>query len=60
VWYVTLVSTFLRDGGTNLTYLKSHLLNIVGAFFLLLHRALWNLYVVHSPTNALFIKHGKV
>ena len=29
-------------------------------FFLLLHRALWNLYIVHSPTNALFIKLGKV
>jgi hypothetical protein len=23
-------------------------------------RALWNLYIVHSPTNALFIKLGKV
>ena len=22
--------------------------------------ALWNLYIVHSPTNALFIKLGKV
>jgi len=28
--------------------------------FLLLHRALWNRYIVHSPTNALFIKLGKV
>ena len=27
---------------------------------LLLHFALCNLYVVHSPTNALFIKLGKV
>jgi len=27
---------------------------------LLLHRALWNLYIVHSPTNALFIKLVKV
>jgi hypothetical protein len=27
---------------------------------LLLNRALWNLYIVHSPTNALFIKLGKV
>ena len=27
---------------------------------LMLHRALWNLYTVHSPTNALFIKLGKV
>ena len=26
---------------------------------LLLHRALWNQYIVHSPTNALFIKFGK-
>jgi len=25
-----------------------------------LHRALWNLYIVCSPTNALFIKPGKV
>jgi len=30
------------------------------ASFLLLHRALWNLYIVHSSTNALFIKLGKV
>jgi len=29
-------------------------------FFLSLHRALWNLYIVHSPTNAHFIKLGKV
>jgi len=28
--------------------------------FLLLHRELWNLYIVHSPTNALFIKLGEV
>jgi len=27
---------------------------------LLLHRALWNLYIVHLPTNALFIKLGNV
>jgi hypothetical protein len=27
---------------------------------LLLYRALWNLYIVHSPTNTLFIKLGKV
>ena len=27
---------------------------------LLLYRALWNLYTVHSPINALFIKLGKV
>jgi len=26
---------------------------------LLLHRALWNLYIVHSPTNELFIKLGE-
>jgi len=26
----------------------------------LLHRALWNLYIVHSPTNELFIIHGEV
>ena len=25
-----------------------------------LHRALWNLYIVHSPTFALFIKLGEV
>ena len=25
-----------------------------------LHRALWNLYIIHLPTNALFIKLGKV
>jgi len=30
------------------------------SYFLLLHRALWNLYIVHSPTNVLFIKLGKV
>ena len=29
-------------------------------FFLLLHRALWNLYIVHLPTIALFIKLGEV
>jgi len=28
--------------------------------FLMLHRALWNLYTVQSPTNALFIKLGNV
>ena len=27
----------------------------VGGFFLSLHRALWNLYIVHSPTNALLL-----
>ena len=26
---------------------------------LLLHRALWNLYIAQSPTNDLFIKLGK-
>ena len=30
------------------------------AFFLSLHRALLNLYIVHSPTNAFFIKFGEV
>jgi hypothetical protein len=25
-----------------------------------LHRALWNRYIVHSPTNALFIRLGKI
>ena len=29
-------------------------------YLLLLHRALRNLYIVHSSTNALFIKLGKV
>ena len=27
---------------------------------LLLYRELWNLYIVHSPTIALFIKLGEV
>jgi len=31
-----------------------------GGSFLSLHRALLNLYIVHSPTNALFIKLVKV
>jgi len=35
-------------------------LNTYLQFLLLLHRALWNLHIVHSPTNALFIKLGKV
>jgi len=30
------------------------------SYFLLLQCALWNLYIVYSPTNALFIKLGKV
>ena len=36
-----------------------YLNGITDMVFMLLHRALWNLYNVHSPTNALFFKLGK-
>jgi hypothetical protein len=39
-----------------LSSIKTKLMNMQ---FLLLHRVLWNLYIVHLPTNALFIKLGK-
>ena len=51
-------SELLLSDKTELIILCFELLVII--FFLLLHRALWNLYIVQSPTNALFIKLGKV
>jgi len=39
--------------------LRQKLLNNICSTFIA-DRALWNLYIVHSPTNALFNKHGKV
>jgi len=32
----------------------------ISTFHLSFYRALWNLYIVHSPTTALFIKLGDV
>ena len=32
----------------------------INFFFLSLHRALWNLYIVHSPTNALLLDLEKI
>jgi len=44
--YVRLLTAASRRNATKLMYLQP----------LSLHRALLNLYIVHSPTNALFIK----
>ena len=44
------------------TSYSAHLspVQMMSQLLLSLHRAFWNLYIVHSPTNALFITLGKV
>ena len=52
MYFVTLVITHQKAARPNQEKLQDE--------FLSLHHALWNLYIVHSPTIALFIKLGKV
>ena len=46
--------------GTEVEIIINFKYTIRGIDNLSLHRALWNLYIVHSPTIALFIKLGEV
>ena len=56
VWEELTTSTFLQMCVVTLSLCNNSHHN----FILSLHRALWTLYIVHSPTIALYIKLGEV